>query len=75
MATRAGHPRFTDEAPGHRGAAAVLLDRLSRGTDPAVVRSALTEALLRAGGAYGAALVGDGGGEDAEAPARWCGPG
>lgn len=58
VATRAGHPRFTDEGLGRPGAAAVLLDRLSRGTDPAPVRAALAEALPRAGGAYGAALVG-----------------
>jgi len=58
VATRAGHPRFTTAALEQPGAAALLLDRLSRGTDPAPVRAALAEALPRAGGAYAAALVG-----------------
>jgi len=58
VATRAGHPRFTTAALESPGTAALLLDRLSRGTDPAPVRAALAEALPRADGAYGAALVG-----------------
>jgi len=58
VATRAGHPRFTNEALEQPGAATVLLGRLSRGTDPSPVRAALAEALPRAGGPYGAALVG-----------------
>ena len=58
VATRAGHPRFTSAALDQPVAAVVLLDRLSRGTDPAPVRAALAEALPRTGGAYASALVG-----------------
>ena len=58
VATRAGHPRFTTAALESPGAGALLLDRLSRGTDPAPVRAALAEALPRTGGAYASALVG-----------------
>ena len=54
--TRAGTPRFTDPAIHDPRAAAVLLQRLVDGGDPAPVRAALVEALPRTGGLYADAV-------------------
>lgn len=57
VGTRDGRPRFGSAGLDRPEAAAILLDRLSKETDPAL-RAALADALPRTPGPWAAALVG-----------------